>query len=66
MTKEELLTIKKALLLAQNANQLNSLVVDYAHEEIILVYKQLGLEEQTRIKSLWEGVFKSDSYQVKR
>lgn len=48
--------LKLAMLEAETAAQLAAIVIDYTHEEMMLVFKALEWEQQARIKAIWKAV----------
>lgn len=44
------------MLAAQTPAQLAAIIVDYTHEEIMLVFYELEWEQQARIKDIWYAV----------
>jgi hypothetical protein len=48
--------LKLALLSAETAAQLAAIIVDYTHEEMMLVFSELQWEQQARIKDIWKSV----------
>ncbi|NJR26023.1 MAG: hypothetical protein HC786_29915 [Richelia sp. CSU_2_1] len=56
MDLEAAVKLKLALLAAQTPAQLAAIIIDYTHEEMMLVFDELEWEEQARIKDIWYGV----------
>ena len=48
-------TLESALLQAKTVGQLNALIIDYTHEEVIQAYNRLALEKQTQILKIWQA-----------
>ena len=48
--------LKIAMLESENVAQLAALIIDYTHEEMMLVFKELEWEHQERIKTVWQAV----------
>ncbi|MEG4344847.1 hypothetical protein QUB70_16345 [Microcoleus sp. A003_D6] len=56
MDKEGMTKLKLAMLEAETAAQLAAIIIDYTHEEMMLVFYELEWEEQARIKDIWKTV----------
>jgi len=56
MDKEGMTKLKLAMLEAETAAQLAAIIIDYTHEEMILVFCELEWEQQARIKDIWKTV----------
>ncbi len=56
MDKEAMAQLKLALLKAETAAQLAAIIIDYTHEEMMLVFSELEWEQQGRIKDIWKTV----------
>jgi len=56
MDKEEMTKLKLAILEAETAAQLAAIILDYTHEEMMLVFQALEGEQQDRIKTVWKTV----------
>jgi hypothetical protein len=54
--KEAMAKLKIAMLEAETAAQLAAIIIDYTHEEMMLVFNELEWEQQDRIKTIWLGV----------
>lgn len=52
--REEMEKLKLLMLEAETAGQLAALIIDFTHEEIMQVYRELVLEQQTRIQIIWK------------
>lgn len=48
--------LKLAMLSAETAAQLAAIIIDYTHEEMMLVFYELEGEQQARIKDIWKTV----------
>jgi len=48
--------LKLAMLSAKTAAQLAAIIIDYTHEEMMLVFSELEWEQQARIKDIWKAV----------
>jgi hypothetical protein len=48
--------LKIAMLEAETAAQLAAIIIDYTHEEMMLVFSELEWEQQHRIKTIWKAV----------
>lgn len=57
MDKEGMTKLKLAMLEAETAAQLAAIIIDYTHEEMILVFCELEWEQQARIKDIWKTVW---------
>ncbi|MEG5018540.1 MULTISPECIES: hypothetical protein [unclassified Microcoleus] len=49
--------LKTAMLDAETAAHLAAIIIDYTHEEIMIVFQELEWEEQARIKDIWKTVW---------
>lgn len=47
--------LKLAMLKAETVDELAALIIDYTHEEIMMVFKALEWEQQNRIKDIWKA-----------
>ncbi|MEG4351121.1 hypothetical protein QUA74_15395 [Microcoleus sp. LAD1_D3] len=56
MDKEAMAKLKTAMLEAETAAHLAAIIIDYTHEEIMIVFQELEAEQQERIKSVWKTV----------
>ena len=56
MDKEAMTKLKLAMLSAKTAAQLAAIIIDYTHEEMMLVFSELEWEQQARIKDIWKSV----------
>ncbi|MEG3903259.1 hypothetical protein QUB19_19820 [Microcoleus sp. B4-C5] len=57
MDKEAMAKLKTAMLDAETAAHLAAIIIDYTHEEIMIVFQELEWEEQARIKDIWKTVW---------
>ncbi len=48
--------LKIAMLEAETAAQLAAIIIDYTHEEMMIVFKALEWGQQDRIKRVWKTV----------
>ena len=48
--------LRVAMLKAETVAQLAAIIIDYTHEEMMLVFNELGWEQQARIKDIWKSV----------
>ncbi|MBD1830155.1 hypothetical protein NDI47_16230 [Microcoleus vaginatus GB1-A2] len=48
--------LKLAMLEAETAAQLAAIIIDYTHEEMMLVFDELEGKQQARIKDIWKTV----------
>ena len=48
--------LKTAMLEAETAAHLAAIIIDYSHEEMMLVFQALEGEQQDRIKTVWKTV----------
>lgn len=53
MNQKAIVKLKVAMLEAQTDAQLATIIIDYTHEEMMLVFDGLEWEQQDRIKSVW-------------
>ncbi len=60
MNKEAMAKLKIAMLEAETVAQLAALIVDFTHEEIMIVFGELEWEQQDRIKTVWKTAVNSD------
>lgn len=51
--------LKIAILQSETVAELAALIIDYTHEEMMLVFQQLEWEQQARIKAIWKSVDKN-------
>ena len=51
---EAMETLKLAMLEAETAPQLAALIIDYTHEEMMIIFSELEWEQQDRIKTIWK------------
>ncbi|MDQ2099466.1 MAG: hypothetical protein QQW96_17690 [Tychonema bourrellyi B0820] len=51
--KETMAKLKIAMLESETAAQLAAIIIDYTHEEMMLVFNELEWEQQNRIKTIW-------------
>jgi len=56
MDKESMNKLKVAMLEAETVGKLAAIIIDYTHEEIMLVFDELEWEQQARIKDIWKSV----------
>jgi hypothetical protein len=56
MDKEAMAKLKTAMLAAETAAHLAAIIIDYTHEEIMIVFQELEWEQQARIKDIWKTV----------
>ncbi|MEG4090045.1 hypothetical protein [Microcoleus sp. Pol12B4] len=56
MDKEAMAKLKIAMLKAETAAHLAAIIIDYTHEEIMIVFKELRSEQQERIKTVWKTI----------
>jgi hypothetical protein len=56
MDKEAMTKLKLAMLSAETVAQLAAIIIDYTHEEMMLVFSELEWEQQARIKDIWKSV----------
>ncbi|MEG4939408.1 hypothetical protein [Microcoleus sp. F4-D5] len=56
MDKEAMAKLKTAMLEAETAAHLAAIIIDYTHEEIMIVFQALEWEQQDRIKTVWKTV----------
>jgi phosphoribosylcarboxyaminoimidazole (NCAIR) mutase len=56
MDKEAMAKLKTAMLEAETAAHLAAIIIDYTHEEIMMVFQELEAEQQERIKTVWKTV----------
>ena len=56
MDKAAMTNLKIAMLSAETAAQLAAIIIDYTHEEMMLVFFELEWEQQARIKDIWKTV----------
>ena len=48
--------LRVAMLKAETVAQLAAIIIDYTHEEMMLVFYELGWEQQARIKDIWKSI----------
>ncbi|MEG4970316.1 hypothetical protein QUB11_27260 [Microcoleus sp. B6-A1] len=63
MDKEAMVKLKTAMLEAETAAHLAAIIIDYTHEEIMIVFSELEWEQQARIKDIWKTVWTGDVYE---
>ncbi|WP_041622587.1 hypothetical protein [Oscillatoria nigro-viridis] len=56
MDQEAMAKLKTAMLEAETAAHLAAIIIDYTHEEIMIVFQALEWEQQDRIKTVWKTV----------
>ncbi|WP_333182845.1 hypothetical protein [Microcoleus sp. Pol14D5] len=56
MDKEAMANLKTAMLEAETVAQLAAIIIDYTHEEIMIVFHELESEQQERVKTVWKTV----------
>ncbi|MEG4107132.1 hypothetical protein QUA04_13535 [Microcoleus sp. S13_C5] len=56
MDKQAMTQLKLAMLEAETAAQLAAIIIDYTHEEMMLVFDELEWKQQARIKDIWKTV----------
>lgn len=56
MDKQAMAKLKIAMLEAETVAQLAALIIDFTHEEMMIVFSELEWEQQDRIKSVWKTV----------
>jgi len=56
MDKQAMTQLRLAMLEAETAAQLAAIIIDYTHEEMMLVFYELEWEQQARIKDIWKTV----------
>ncbi|MEG4212617.1 hypothetical protein [Microcoleus sp. S13_B4] len=56
MDKEDMAKLKTAMLEAATAAHLAAIILDYTHQEIMIVFQELEAEQQNRIKTVWKTV----------
>ncbi|MEG4436633.1 hypothetical protein QUA72_10990 [Microcoleus sp. M2_B4] len=61
--KEAMAKLKTAMLEAQTAAHLAAIIIDYTHEEMMLVFDELEWEQQERIKTVWKTVWTGGVYE---
>ncbi len=54
MDKESMTKLKVAMLEAETVDELAAIIIDYTHEEMMLVFDELEWEQQARIKDIWK------------
>ncbi|UNU18413.1 hypothetical protein D0A34_05570 [Microcoleus vaginatus PCC 9802] len=54
MDTEAMTKLKLAMLEAETAAQLAAIIIEYTHEEMMLVFQALEGEQQDRIKTVWK------------
>lgn len=52
----KMVKLKIAMLQAETVAQLAAIIIDYSHEEMMLVFKALEWEQQDRIRTVWKTV----------
>ncbi|MEL7038189.1 MAG: hypothetical protein AAFO04_21615 [Cyanobacteria bacterium J06592_8] len=58
----DLKIIKHLLSKAKTTAQLNALIIDYTHQEILQAYHQLTFDQQMKVQKIWQGELKSNLY----
>lgn len=56
MEPEVMANLKIAMLEAETSAQLAAIIIDYTHEEMMVVFNGLECEHQDRIKTIWQTV----------
>lgn len=56
MDKEAMAKLKVAMLEAETVAQLAALIIDFTHEEMMVIFSELEWEQQDRIKTVWKTV----------
>ena len=56
MDKEAMAKLKVAMLEAETVAQLATLIIDFTHEEMMVIFSELEWEQQDRIKTVWKTV----------
>ncbi|MEG5000314.1 hypothetical protein [Microcoleus sp. B4-D4] len=56
MDGESKTKLKLAMLSADTVGQFAAIIIDYTHEEMMLVFHELEWEEQARIKDIWKSI----------
>ena len=56
MDKESMTKLKVAMLKAETVCELAAIIIDYTHEEIMLVFDELEWEQQAIIKDIWKSI----------
>ena len=56
MDKEVMAKLKVAMLEAETVAQLAALIIDFTHEEMMVIFSELEWEQQDRIKTVWKTV----------
>lgn len=51
-----MMKLKLAMLSAKTVAQLAAIIIDYTHEEMMLVFRELEGEQQARIKDIWKSI----------
>ncbi|MCW6052901.1 hypothetical protein K4039_23220 [Lyngbya sp. CCAP 1446/10] len=46
--------LKVAMLEAETVDELAAIIIDYTHEEMMLVFDELEWEQQARINDIWK------------
>lgn len=54
MDKQAMAKLKVAMLEAETVAQLAALIIDFTHEEIMIIFSELEWEQQDRIKTIWK------------
>ena len=60
MDKEAMAKLKIAMLESETVAQLAALIVDFTHEEIMIIFSELEWEQQERIKTIWKTAVDCD------
>ena len=56
MDKAAMANLKLAMLKAETVAELAAIIIDYTHEEMMLVFCELEWEQQAKIKDIWKTV----------
>lgn len=56
LDREVIAKLKLAMLEAETAAQLTAIIIDYTHQEMMIVFQALEWEQQERIKTVWKTV----------
>jgi hypothetical protein len=64
MDKEAMAKLKLAMLESETVAQLAALIVDFTHEEMMLVFDELEWEQQARITAIWKTAPASINTQI--
>ena len=60
MDKEAMAKLKIAMLESETVAQLAALIIDFTHEEIMIIFSELEWEQQDRIKTIWKTAVDCD------